>query len=109
MPDDSPLPPHADFPATEAGLEFIMEQISGLPTRWELTKYSFVILAVGARASNAAFLDSEVRNAASLSPSDDMTSVAVVALVFAGALACLFAPSRRVSPPTPPGSAYRGS
>jgi hypothetical protein len=35
-------------PATEGGLEFITEQISRLPTRWELTKYAFVILAVGA-------------------------------------------------------------
>ncbi len=40
--------PHADFPATEGGLEFIMKQISRLPTRWELTKYAFVILSVGA-------------------------------------------------------------
>ena len=39
--------PHAGFPATESGLEFIMEQISRLPTRWDLTKYAFVILSVG--------------------------------------------------------------
>ena len=51
MPDDTPLipeRPHAGFPAAERGLEFIMEQISRLPTRWELTKYAFVILSVGA-------------------------------------------------------------
>jgi hypothetical protein len=51
MPDDTPLipeRPHAGFPATEGGLEFIMKQISRLPTRWELTKYAFVILAIGA-------------------------------------------------------------
>jgi hypothetical protein len=33
MPDDSPLQPGADFPATESGLEFVMEQIAALPTR----------------------------------------------------------------------------
>jgi hypothetical protein len=43
MPDDSSLSPRADFPATESGLEFIMEQIARLPTRWELAKYSFVL------------------------------------------------------------------
>ena len=54
MPDDAPLippradQPHADFPATESGLEFILEQISRLPTRWELTRYAFVILSAGA-------------------------------------------------------------
>ena len=32
----------------DGGLEFIMEQIARLPTRWELTKYAFVILFVGA-------------------------------------------------------------
>jgi hypothetical protein len=52
MPDDfSPRrsdQPHADLPATAGGLEFIMEQISRLPTRRELTKYAFVFLAVGA-------------------------------------------------------------
>jgi hypothetical protein len=54
MPDDTPFiprradQPHGGFPATEGGLEFIMEQISRLPTRWDLTKYAFVILAVGA-------------------------------------------------------------
>jgi hypothetical protein len=31
-----------------AEAEFIMGQIARLPTRWELTKYAFVILAVGA-------------------------------------------------------------
>jgi hypothetical protein len=33
---------------TDGGLEFIMEQISALPTRWELTRYAFVVLFVGA-------------------------------------------------------------
>jgi hypothetical protein len=36
MPDDSPLPPRAYFPATEGGLEFIMERIAALPTHKEL-------------------------------------------------------------------------
>jgi hypothetical protein len=31
-----------------AEAEFIMGQIARLPTRWELTKYAFVILAVRA-------------------------------------------------------------
>jgi hypothetical protein len=54
MPDDTPFiprradQPQADFPATEGGLEFIMERIAALPTRWELTKYAFVVLFVGA-------------------------------------------------------------
>jgi hypothetical protein len=54
MPDDTPFiprradQPHAGFPATEGGLEFIMEQIGGLPTRRELAKYAFVLLFVGA-------------------------------------------------------------
>jgi hypothetical protein len=40
--------PHADFPATESGLEFIMERIAALPTRWELAWLALVILLVGA-------------------------------------------------------------
>jgi hypothetical protein len=32
----------------DGGLEFIMEQITRLPTRRELAKYAFVILCVGA-------------------------------------------------------------
>jgi hypothetical protein len=52
MPDDfsprSADQPHVNFPATESGLEFIMEQIAGLPTRRELAKYAFVLLFVGA-------------------------------------------------------------
>jgi hypothetical protein len=31
-----------------AEAEFIMGQIARLPTRWELTKYAFLILCVGA-------------------------------------------------------------
>jgi hypothetical protein len=31
-----------------AEAEFIMAQLARLPTRWELAKYAFVILAVGA-------------------------------------------------------------
>jgi hypothetical protein len=48
MPDDSPLQPGADFPATESGIEFIMEQIGGLPTRRELAQLGLIILFVGA-------------------------------------------------------------
>jgi hypothetical protein len=48
MPDDSPLQPNVEFPATEGGLEFIMEQIAGLPTRRELARLGFIILFVGA-------------------------------------------------------------
>jgi hypothetical protein len=48
MPNDSHLPPRADFPATEGGLEFIMEQIAALPTSQELAKMALVILFVGA-------------------------------------------------------------
>jgi hypothetical protein len=54
MPDEDQLSLHqadhirADFPATENGLEFIMEQIAALPTRWDLAKYAFVVLFVGA-------------------------------------------------------------
>jgi hypothetical protein len=51
MPDEDrhffhPAEPPRSTP--DGGLEFIMEQIARLPTRWELTKYAFVILAVGA-------------------------------------------------------------
>jgi len=48
MPDDSSLSPRADFPATEGGLEFIMEQIARLPTRWELPNIPSCFLCVGA-------------------------------------------------------------
>jgi hypothetical protein len=48
MPDDSPLQHHADFPATEGGLEFIMEQIAALPTRRELARLALVIMFAGA-------------------------------------------------------------
>jgi hypothetical protein len=40
--------PHAYFPATEGGLEFIMEQIAALPTRREFARMAFVLLFVGA-------------------------------------------------------------
>ena len=33
---------------TDSGLEFIMQQIAALPTRWELAKYTLVLLFVGA-------------------------------------------------------------
>jgi len=56
-----------------------------------------LILAVGARASNAAFLDSEARNLATLGASNDSALIAVVALVFAGVFASLFALSRKPS------------
>jgi len=51
MPDEDRRFFHpADPPRSTAdgGLEFIMEQISRLPTRWELTKYALLILAEGA-------------------------------------------------------------
>ena len=54
MPDEDQLSLHqadhirADFPATENSLELIMEQIAGLPTRWELAWLALVILFVGA-------------------------------------------------------------
>jgi hypothetical protein len=56
-----------------------------------------VILAAGARAASAAFLDSEARNFASVGASGDLTLIAVVAVVFAGTLAFLFAQSRQSS------------
>ncbi len=51
MPDEDrqflhPAEPPRSAPSSE--LEFIMEQIARLPTRWELAKYTFVILCVGA-------------------------------------------------------------
>ncbi len=54
MPDGSPPTPrradrpHADFPATESGLEFIMELIAALPTRRELAWLALVIMFAGA-------------------------------------------------------------
>jgi hypothetical protein len=51
MPDTDQLFFRAAAPpqsTPDGGLEFIMEQIARLPTRWELTKYSFVLLCVGA-------------------------------------------------------------
>jgi hypothetical protein len=49
-----------------------------------------LILAVGARASHAAFLDSEARNIVSLEAADDTTFAAIVALAFAGSLLLAF-------------------
>jgi predicted exporter len=57
-----------------------------------------LILVVGARASHAAFLDSEARNVATIGSSGDVTLIVVVALVFAGTFASLFAQSRNSSP-----------
>jgi hypothetical protein len=55
MPDEDQLflrpadpPPSANRSARDSGLEFLMEQIAALPTRWELAKYAFVVLFVGA-------------------------------------------------------------
>jgi hypothetical protein len=53
-----------------------------------------MLFIVGARASDAAFLDSEARNFASLTAADDVILVAVVALVFAMALASVLLPRR---------------
>ena len=39
-------PPSSKRQTAEA--EFIMEQIARLPTRWEMAKYSFTLLCVGA-------------------------------------------------------------
>jgi hypothetical protein len=41
-------PPPDKRSAPDGSHEFIMEQIARLPTRRELAKYAFVILAVGA-------------------------------------------------------------
>jgi hypothetical protein len=57
-----------------------------------------LILVVGARATHAAFPDSEARNVATIGSSGDVTLIVVVALVFAGAFASLFAQSRNSSP-----------
>src|SRR5690349_8109359 len=54
-----PFSPSAKFPKSGASCEsraklqsgeaeFIMAQLARLPTRWELAKYAFVILCVGA-------------------------------------------------------------
>jgi hypothetical protein len=54
MPDGSPPRPrradrpHADFPATESGLEFITGRIAALPTRRELAMLALVIKFAGA-------------------------------------------------------------
>jgi hypothetical protein len=51
MPDEDRQFFHSGEPPRskpDGGLEFIMGQNARLPTRWELTKYAFVILAVGA-------------------------------------------------------------
>jgi len=51
MPDEDRQFFHSAEPprsTPDGGLEFIMEQIARLPTRWELAKYAFVILCVGA-------------------------------------------------------------
>ena len=48
MPDDDRrFFQHPELPPS-AELEFVMEQLARLPTRRELAKYAFVILAVGA-------------------------------------------------------------
>ena len=54
-----------------------------------------LILAVGARASNAAFLDSEARNLASIQGSGDSALIAIAAIVFAGVFLCLYVLSRK--------------
>ena len=41
-----PAKPPRSMP--EGGLEFVMKQIAALPTSWDLAKYAFVILFVGA-------------------------------------------------------------
>jgi hypothetical protein len=51
MPDEDrrffrPSEPPRGVPGSE--LEFIIAQLARLPTRWELTKYAFVFLCVGA-------------------------------------------------------------
>jgi hypothetical protein len=53
-----------------------------------------LILALGARSSHAAFLDSEARNFAAFNSTDDMTLAAIAALVFVGSLFAAFLPSR---------------
>ena len=52
MPDEDELflrPAERPGPKLQSGeAEFIMAQLARLPTRWELAKYAFVILCVGA-------------------------------------------------------------
>jgi hypothetical protein len=55
MPDEDQLflrpvepPPPVNRSPTEGSLEFLMGQIAALPTRWELAKFAFVILFIGA-------------------------------------------------------------
>ena len=48
MPDEDQLFLRSADPPPDGGLEFIMERIAALPTRWELAKYAFVILCIGA-------------------------------------------------------------
>jgi len=55
-----------------------------------------LLLVVGARASNAAFLDSEARNFASLNAGDDLALTALAAAAFAGSAALHFL-GRRLS------------
>jgi hypothetical protein len=56
-----------------------------------------LILVAGARASNAAFLDAEARNIASLTASEDLTLIAVVVFTFAAVLAFSFVRPRKSS------------
>lgn len=55
------------------------------------------IFAVGAHAAEAAFLDSEARNVASLHASSDRSLLAVATLIFAAALVFVLLESRRPS------------
>ena len=54
MPDEDQLlfhpadPPPLHRSTTDSGVEFIMEQIAGLPTRRELAKMAIVLLFIGA-------------------------------------------------------------
>jgi hypothetical protein len=41
-------PPHINRRPTEGSLEFLMEQLAPLATRWDLAKYAFLALSVGA-------------------------------------------------------------
>ena len=53
-----------------------------------------MLFAIGARASQAAFLDAEARNIASLNGTDDMMLIIIVALVFGASTVVAFANPR---------------